>query len=39
LLVGRIFERMGKPDDAMAAYVELRTSHPTAAEVAAATLS
>jgi tetratricopeptide (TPR) repeat protein len=39
LLIGRIFERMGKPDDAMAAYVELRTSHPAAAEVAPATLS
>jgi TolA-binding protein len=39
LLVGRIFERMGKSDDAMAAYVELRTSHPGAPEVAAATLA
>jgi TolA-binding protein len=39
LLIGRIFERMGKPDDAMAAYVELRTSHPAVAEVAPATLS
>jgi TolA-binding protein len=39
LLIGRTFERLRKPDDAMAAYVEVRTDHKGAAEAATATLA
>ena len=39
LLIGRTLERQRKPDDAMAAYVELRSTHKTAPEAAPATLA
>ena len=39
LLIGRILERQKRLDDAMAAYVELRASHKSAAEAAPATLA
>ena len=39
LLIGRILERQRRPDDAMAAYVELRSSHASAAEAAPATMA
>jgi TolA-binding protein len=39
LLIGRSLERQRRPDDAMAAYVELRTNHRTAAEAAPATMA
>ena len=39
LLIGRILERQKRVDDAMAAYVELRTNHKSAAEAAPATLA
>jgi TolA-binding protein len=39
LLIGRTLERQRKPEDAMAAYVELRSTHRTAAETAPATLA
>ncbi len=39
LLIGRIHERQRRPDDAMAAYVELRSSHASAAEAAPATMA
>ena len=39
LLIGRTLERQRKPEDAMAAYVELRSTNKTAAEAAPATLA
>ena len=39
LLIGQVLERQGRAEDAMAAYVELRSSHPAAPEAAPATLA
>jgi TolA-binding protein len=39
LLIARTLERQRKPDDAMAAYVELRTTHKAVPEAATATLA
>ncbi len=37
LLIGKIYEMQGRPEDAMAAFVELRTKHPSSAAAAEAT--
>ena len=37
LLIGKIHEMQGRPEDAMAAFVELRTKHPSSAAAAEGT--
>jgi TolA-binding protein len=37
LLIGNIHEMQGRPEDAMAAYVELRTKHPSSTAAAQGT--